>query len=155
MYQYSCVMEGKLTMRVRWGRQCACVSHEVNMCKAVRHVWSVRQIWGKYEAHCNTHGTHEVRGSGLRVNLSIWWFRMIGANRYIGAKCESHSRKSGKIGRNLGKLIWIYSTIPSLGINFQAISVWIVKLGVLTEHHLEVDLGVSFVKQVQCCFSIS
>ena len=64
-------------------------------------------------------------------------------------------RKSRKIGRNLGKLIWVCNTIPSLRIDFQVISAWIVMLGMLTEHQLEVDLGISFMKQVQCCFSIS
>ena len=102
-------MEEKLTMRIGWGRQCACVSHEANMCKAAHHMWSVRLTWGGHEAHCNTHGTHEAKGSGLWGDLSIWWFRV------IGAKCESCSRKSGKIGKNLGKLIWVCNIpAPSL-----------------------------------------
>ena len=51
--------------------------------------------------------------------------------------------------------MWVCNTILSLRIDFQTISVWIVKLGVLTKHHPEVDLRVSFMKQIQCCFSIS
>ena len=62
-------------------KQCTCVSHEANMCKAACHVWSVRPTWGEHEAHCNTHGTHEVKGSGLWGDLIIWWFRVIGVNR--------------------------------------------------------------------------
>jgi hypothetical protein len=50
------------------------------------------------------------------------------------------------IGRNLGKLMWVCNTIPSLKIDFQAINVWVIELGMLTEH---------FMKQIQCCFSIS
>ena len=35
-------MEEKLTMRVRLGRQCACVSHEVN--HEAKRVWTVRGL---------------------------------------------------------------------------------------------------------------
>ena len=102
----------------------------------------------------HTYGTHKVRGSGLVKGLEHLVVLDDRVNIHIGAKCESHSRKSEKIGRNLGKLICVCNTIPSLRIDFQAISAWIVKLGMLTEHHLEVDSGI-FMKQVQCCFSLA
>jgi hypothetical protein len=51
--------------------------------------------------------------------------------------------------------MWVCNTIPSLRVNFQVINVWVIELGMLTEHHPEVDLGVSFVKQIQGSFNIS
>jgi hypothetical protein len=50
--------------------------------------------------------------------------------------------------------MWVCNTIPSLRVNFQVINVWVIELGMLTEHHPEVDLRISFMEQIQCCFSI-
>jgi hypothetical protein len=50
--------------------------------------------------------------------------------------------------------MWVCNTIPSLWVNFQVINVWVIELGMLTEHHPEVDLVVSLMKQIQGCFGI-
>jgi hypothetical protein len=52
---------------------------------------------------------------------------------------KSLQENQERIGRNLGKFMWVCNTIPSLRVNFQAVNVWIIELGVLTEHHPEVD----------------
>jgi hypothetical protein len=50
--------------------------------------------------------------------------------------------------------MWVCNTIPSLKVDFQAINVWIIELDMLTEHYLEVNLGVSLMKQIQCYLCI-
>jgi hypothetical protein len=51
--------------------------------------------------------------------------------------------------------MWVCNTIPFLRVDFQAINVWVVELGMLTEHYPEVDSGVSFMEQIQGSFGIS
>jgi hypothetical protein len=55
----------------------------------------------------------------------------------------------------MGNLMWVCNTIPFLRVDFQAINVWVIELGMITEHHLEGNLRVSFIKQIQGFFSIS
>jgi hypothetical protein len=49
----------------------------------------------------------------------------------------------------MGKLMWVCNTILSLRVDFQAINVWVIELGMLAKHHPEVNSGVSFMKQIQ------